>query len=132
MSSYVLADAKGAARTYWMNGPVFTRRKVLIIDNDVAVVDALSELLDTEGFEVTTAMDGQAALDLLRRCPLPCVILLDLMMPGMDGWDFRQAQLNDKDLSTIPLVIMAAAGFSESSVRGSSVVTSNSCQSRFT
>jgi len=92
-------------------------KKVLVIDDDRAVLDGLSELLESEGYSPVTAQDGRTALDRLRRGVRPCVILLDLMMPGMDGWDFRHEQLRDNDLKDIPVVVITAAGFSKSSVK---------------
>ena len=92
-------------------------RTVLIVDDDPPIVDGLSECLQDEGCEVAVAADGQAALDQLRRGLRPCVILLDLMMPVMDGWDFRHEQLKDAELSEIPVVVITAAGFSEKSVK---------------
>jgi CheY-like chemotaxis protein len=90
---------------------------VLIVDDDRAVLNGLSELLESEGYAVATATDGLDALTQLRAGLRPCVILLDLMMQGMDGWDFRHEQLKDQNLRDIPVVIVTAAGFSESSVK---------------
>lgn len=90
---------------------------VLIIDDDRAVLNALGELLESEGYAVATALDGVDALNQLRAGLRPCVILLDLMMPRMDGWDFRHEQLKDPYLKDLPIVIITAAGFSEASVK---------------
>ena len=90
---------------------------VLVVDDDRSVIDALTELLESEGYKVAAARDGRAALTRLRNGLRPSVILLDLMMPGMDGWDFRQRQLQDANLKDIPVVVITAAGFSETSVR---------------
>jgi two-component system response regulator MprA len=90
---------------------------VLIVDDDRAVLNGLTELLEGEGYKVATAADGREALDQLRAGLRPCVILLDLMMPAMDGWDFRHEQLKDSDLRDIPVVVITAAGFSEASVK---------------
>ena|SRR5205809_682025 len=98
-----------------VTGPEATT--VLVVDDDRSVIDALTELLESEGYKVAAARDGRAALTRLRNGLRPHVILLDLMMPGMDGWDFRQQQLEDANLKDIPVVVITAAGFSESSVR---------------
>jgi CheY-like chemotaxis protein len=90
---------------------------VLIVDDDRAVLNGLSELLENEGYGVATATDGLDALQQLRAGLRPCVILLDLMMHGMDGWDFRHEQMKDQNLRDIPVVIITAAGFSETSVK---------------
>jgi CheY-like chemotaxis protein len=92
-------------------------KTVLVIDDDRAVLDGLSELLENEGYNPVTAQDGRTALERLRRGVRPRVILLDLMMPGMDGWDFRHEQLRDDDLKDIPVVVITATGFSKSSVK---------------
>ena len=90
---------------------------MLVIDDDPSICSALSEVLREEGFEVASATNGREALDLLRGGPAPSAILLDLMMPVMDGWDFRQVQLQDPGLRDIPVVVVTAAGFSPSTIR---------------
>ena len=90
---------------------------VLVVDDDRAVLNALTELLESEGYKVATAIDGLDALDQLRGGLRPCVIVLDLMMPVMDGWDFRHEQMKDQALKDIPLVVITATGFSERSVK---------------
>jgi CheY-like chemotaxis protein len=90
---------------------------ILIVDDDGAVLNGLTELLEDEGYKVATAIDGLDALHQLRRGLRPSVILLDLMMPVMDGWDFRHEQMKDQVLSDIPVVVITAAGFSEASVK---------------
>ena len=91
-------------------------RRVLVVDDDPAICSALSEALEGEGFEVASATNGHAALEHLRAGPAPAVIVLDLMMPVMDGWDFRHLQLQDPGLRDIPVVIVTAAGFSVETV----------------
>jgi len=90
---------------------------VLIVDDDRAILDGLGELLEGEGYAIATATDGVDALAQLRAGLRPCVILLDLMMPVMDGWDFRHEQLKDPNLKDLPIVVITAAGFSEVSVK---------------
>jgi len=92
-------------------------RRVLLIEDDLPVCNSLREALQEEGFKVATAADGREALELLRRGPRPSAILLDLMMPVMDGWDFRQEQLRDPVLRNIPTVVVTATGFSAETVR---------------
>jgi CheY-like chemotaxis protein len=83
--------------------------RILIVDDDADIRDGLSELLSDEGFEVATASNGQAAMDWLRyRRPESCVILLDLMMPVMDGRTFLRAKQSDPALSMLPVVIITA------------------------
>ena len=90
---------------------------ILIVDDDNDVRSALSELLEEEGFSVKGAPNGREALALLRGGTVhPAVILLDLMMPGMDGWDFRSEQMRDPQLAAVPVVIVSASGFSRESI----------------
>jgi two-component system, chemotaxis family, chemotaxis protein CheY len=90
---------------------------VLIVDDEAGVVSGLTELLESEGYKVATACDGLDALNQLRAGLRPSAILLDLMMPRMDGWDFRHEQMKDDELKEIPIIILTAAGFSEASVK---------------
>jgi CheY-like chemotaxis protein len=90
---------------------------VLIVDDDADIRAALKELLESEGYDVVEAVNGLAALRRLRMGLRPCVILLDLMMPVMDGWDFRAQQLQDPEIKDLPVVMVTATGFSAESVR---------------
>jgi CheY-like chemotaxis protein len=91
--------------------------RVLVVDDDASFRSALREYLETEGYSVSEAANGLAALGRLRDGLRPSVIVFDLMMPVMDGWDFRDWQLNDPDLRNIPVVLVTAAGFSRNSLR---------------
>lgn len=91
---------------------------ILIVDDDSDVRSALAELLEEEGFSVEAARNGREALIRLRTGKIhPALILLDLMMPGMDGWDFRSEQMRDPRLASVPVVIVSASGFSSESIR---------------
>jgi CheY-like chemotaxis protein len=83
---------------------------ILIIDDDVGSRKALAEVLTDEGYSVATASDGGDGLTYLREGHRPKVILLDLMMPGLDGWDFRAEQKRDAALRAIPVIAISAAG----------------------
>ena len=83
---------------------------ILIVDDDPDIRDSLKEVLEDEGYEVNGVANGREALDYLRRGQRPCVILLDLMMPVMDGWQFRKEQKQDADIAGIPLVVITATG----------------------
>jgi CheY-like chemotaxis protein len=78
---------------------------VLVVEDDHDLGMTLTDILEIAGYPVVTATDGRLALAYLRDAPKPCVILLDLMMPGMDGWEFRRRQLQDPVLSKIPVII---------------------------
>ena len=82
---------------------------VLVVDDEPDMREAISLLLEGRGYQVLTAQHGAEALDVLRRTR-PSVILLDLMMPVMDGWQFRAAQLLEPSLAAIPVVIVTGAG----------------------
>jgi CheY-like chemotaxis protein len=92
-------------------------QSVLIVDDDLDILAALAELLESQGYAVTMVTDARAALSHLRDGLRPCVILLDLMMPGMNGWDFRTEQLKDVDLRDIPVVIVTAADVTEAALK---------------
>jgi DNA-binding response OmpR family regulator len=80
---------------------------VLVVDDQEAIRETLQTALDDEGFTVECASNGREALDILERWK-PCVILLDLMMPVMDGWTFRQEQ--QRAGNDVPVVLLSAAG----------------------
>jgi CheY-like chemotaxis protein len=82
---------------------------VLIVEDDDDLRDGLAELLQDEGHAVQTASNGREALDFLSSHPAPCIILLDLMMPVMNGEQFRCAQLADPALSSVPVVVLTAS-----------------------
>jgi CheY-like chemotaxis protein len=82
--------------------------KVLVVDDDYAVLDAMKEILEDEGYDVSVAANGLEAFKELAQPPQPCVILLDLMMPVMNGWEFREKQLEDEGLAAIPTIIVTA------------------------
>lgn len=84
-------------------------RSILVVDDDVAATDSLIDILTTEGYTVSAAKNGKEALKHLRGAPLPRLIILDLFMPEMDGWEFRREQLKDSKLSDIPVVVMTGA-----------------------
>lgn len=80
----------------------------MIVDDDVDVREALADVLRDFGHEPQEAADGRAALRALKGGARPDVILLDWMMPGMDGPTFRAEQLADPELATIPVVLLTA------------------------
>ena len=83
------------------------RKTVLVVDDDRDIRDVLTDALEAEGYRVVTAADGIEALDWLRQnVARPCIILLDLMMPRMDGIQFRTEVMNDPALSRIPVVVL--------------------------
>ena len=85
------------------------REHILVVEDDRDLRESLGDALRLEGYNVVCVEHGEAALRHLGTGARPCVILLDLMMPVMDGWTFRQELLKDHDLSGIPVVLMTAA-----------------------
>jgi CheY-like chemotaxis protein len=85
-------------------------KRVLLVDDDPDIRESLAELLEYEGYAVVRAANGAQALARLRQPPLPCVILLDLMMPVMDGFEFREVQKRTPELADIPVVVITAGG----------------------
>ena len=83
-------------------------KKLLIVEDDQDIREALDGLLRMEGYDVMGCSNGLEALQHLRRGPHPDVILLDLMMPVMDGWQFRIEQKRDPSLAAIPVVALSA------------------------
>src|SRR5688572_25374648 len=84
------------------------RCNVLVVDDDLAVVDLVAELLMAEGCRVRTAVDGREALDILSRWR-PQVVLLDIMMPLLDGMDVLNRMQDDPELARIPVVVISAS-----------------------
>jgi CheY-like chemotaxis protein len=85
----------------------------MIVEDDSDTREMLRLFLELEGFKVSSAANGRLALDALHADKEPCVILLDLMMPVMNGWQFRAAQARDPKLSQIPVIVVTAAGTRE-------------------
>ena len=82
-----------------------------MVDDDDDTLDSTAALLTSHGYEAVGANSGPTALALLRDGAVrPFVILLDLNMPGMDGWQFRAEMLCDGALESIPVVVLSAAG----------------------
>jgi CheY-like chemotaxis protein len=83
---------------------------VFIIEDDVDTREMLAKFLELEGYRVELASNGRQALDRFSDGADACVILLDLMMPVMDGWEFRRQQAQDQRLKAIPTIVVSAAG----------------------
>lgn len=85
-----------------------TKPAVMLVDDDDQLRSAMAKLLEREGYDVDACHDGIQALEHLRDGVMPDVILLDLRMPKMDGWEFRVEQKRDPRLASIPVVAMSA------------------------
>ena len=82
-------------------------KSILVIEDDEDIRESLQQVLEMEGYDVVPAGNGREGLAALSQAE-PCVILLDLMMPVMNGWEFRREQLSDSLLASIPTVIVTA------------------------
>ena len=83
-------------------------RPILVVEDDRDLRDSLCGVLELEGFPTVGARNGEEALTWLRTHPAPCAILLDLMMPVMNGLEFRTRQLDDVALAGIPVIVLSA------------------------
>src|ERR1700674_3239719 len=83
--------------------------KILIVEDDRHELRALSEFLERKGYSVIEAQNGREALDDLRNGAAVSLVLLDLSMPVMDGWEFLKRQNNDPGIADIPVVALTAS-----------------------
>src|SRR5262249_23014929 len=81
---------------------------VLIVEDDEDLREMMAQLLSLEGFHTATVSNGREALQYLQDAEKPQVILLDLMMPVMDGWEFRRQQQADPALAPVPVIVLSA------------------------
>jgi CheY-like chemotaxis protein len=88
---------------------VGTARFVLIVDDDPDLLDVTSFVIQNEGMAVETARNGEEALAVISTGRMPALVLLDLMMPVMNGWEFLAAVAKDPGLRGIPVVVLTAA-----------------------
>ncbi len=84
-----------------------TRKAILIVEDESDVREGLAWLISHHGYEVETAANGREALAKLDAMAPPCLILLDLMMPEMNGWEFREQLLARNLLANIPVVLVS-------------------------
>jgi CheY-like chemotaxis protein len=82
---------------------------ILVVDDDRGAMEALSDILEYEGYHVERARNGLEGLQYLRNAqPRPNLVILDLLMPVMDGWEFRMRQKEDPELKDIPVLVVTA------------------------
>lgn len=82
--------------------------QILVVEDDISIRDMLVDCLADEGYSVAGAGHGAEALHYLKHASPPRMILLDLAMPVMNGWEFWQAQQSDPSLAAIPVVVLSA------------------------
>lgn len=85
-------------------------KSILIIEDNKELQSSLKTILESEGYKIVTADNGKEGIELLRKIPTPCMILLDLMMPIMNGWEFVDIVSKDIILSNIPITVISAFG----------------------
>lgn len=90
-------------------------KSILVVEDNIDIQESLKATLENEGYSVFTADNGREAIDRLGEIPTPCLILLDLMMPVMNGWEFVEEINKDIMLSSIPIVVVTAIGDSKNS-----------------
>lgn len=83
--------------------------RVLVVEDEKDILEVTALLLESCGYRVLTARNGAEALEAAREAP-PCLIILDLMMPVMNGWQFRAAQLEEPALADVPVIVITGAG----------------------
>lgn len=81
---------------------------ILVVEDDEDIRSAVVDLLESEGYQAVAASNGKVALDLLKEIPKPCLVLLDMMMPIMDGREFLDEVMKDSYLAPIPVLIVSA------------------------
>lgn len=85
------------------------KKRVLVVDDEIYILQILEFSLEVEGFEVLTAQDGEEAIGVARRCR-PHLIVLDIMMPRMDGYEACRLLKSDPELGDIPVILLSAKG----------------------
>jgi CheY-like chemotaxis protein len=93
-----------------MNSLDLSCHSILVVDDDADIRSSLTEILGDEGYRVAGVRNGREALAYLQEQTRPSLILLDMMMPEMDGWRFRLEQQRSPELASIPVVILSAHG----------------------
>jgi two-component system, chemotaxis family, chemotaxis protein CheY len=88
---------------------VNTAVRLLVVDDDPDGVEAMRFLLESSGFSVDTASNGREALQTMRRGPSPDVVILDLLMPVMNGWEFLDEVRHDDRLASIPVIVVTGS-----------------------
>jgi CheY-like chemotaxis protein len=81
---------------------------VLVVEDDDDIREAIGDILQEQGYEVALAENGEHALQVLAEVNRPCLLLVDLVMPKMDGWQLMKALSKNDRLATIPVIVMSA------------------------
>jgi CheY-like chemotaxis protein len=103
-----MAHLSGQPGDLTLRSPVTRHCPVLIVEDDSDLREMMAQLLTLEGFQSATVANGKDALRYLSSGDTPDLILLDLMMPVMDGWEFRRVQQADPVLARVPTIVLSA------------------------
>ncbi len=90
-----------------------TPHSILVVEDDPDIREALSELLGFEGYHVVTASNGQEGLDVLATLRQPCLVLLDLMMPVLTGYEFLERLRVSGVITLVPVLVLTASHVTE-------------------
>jgi len=102
-------EAGTRARTHAAPASSLRERVVVVVEDDLDTRAGLQDVLEQHGYQVFATGDGQAALDRLRRPPRADLLILDLYMPGLSGFEIYQAVRDDAQLSSTPIIVVTAA-----------------------
>lgn len=98
-------------------------KNILVIDDDPAICQTMKDVLEIHGYHVVTAKDGKDGIKALTSmASLPCIVLLDLMMPGMNGWGFLDYHKSKPEYASVPVIICSAYEASAKSIGTSPVL----------
>lgn len=97
-------------------------KNILVVEDEAAIRDMLRLALGIEGYTVFSAANGREAIEMLARVPRPDLILLDLMMPVMDGWEFVDALEANQALANIPIVVLTAFSKSAKPIKAQKIL----------
>jgi CheY-like chemotaxis protein len=85
-------------------------KTIVLVEDDDGIRETMAALLEDEGFRVVQAANGEEGLAAIRAATDPCLVLLDLWMPVMNGWQMLEAMRRDEALRRVPVVVISAAG----------------------
>jgi CheY-like chemotaxis protein len=83
---------------------------ILVVEDDDNIRDTVRQILELEGYKVHVAENGKRAIEVLENLKYPCLILLDLMMPVMNGWQFLEARKKNTVIADLPVIVVSAVG----------------------
>ena len=107
------------------SGPLAARHgeSLLVVEDDDGIRETLRILLEIEGYKVRAAENGRTGLDVLQRMDRPCLVLLDLMMPVMNGWEFLEAARSRQEFADLPVIVVTAFKEQAGSIKANGVIT---------